>query len=108
MSGLYLTFWIVLGAIGFAFVLAVQMRGVIGMALKRALQAKFTDLEIADQRKAVVDAGNLSGASPASLHLIDTYPNQLSQLRLARLVSKIAPFLLVIVLVVGRWYMGAI
>ncbi|GAB5454581.1 MAG: hypothetical protein Hens2KO_08100 [Henriciella sp.] len=110
-------FWIVLGGLGFAFALAVQMRMMIALVLRRALKAwrpKFEDRVKANA--AVVSAAGEkpvsddmhAGLTEAVEHLRTTYPNPLSHLRTARRYSVVTPVLLFAVLVVGRVVLGVI
>ncbi|MDJ0922391.1 MAG: hypothetical protein QNI84_14780 [Henriciella sp.] len=112
-----LVFWILLGVIAFAFALAVQMRVVIALVLRRALKAwkpEFDDRVLAND--AVIAAAgqsqSQSGAEPvqqsAAAHLIETYPNPLRHLRLARRVSLVAPVMLIVLLALGRFRLGVI
>ncbi|MEL7109067.1 MAG: hypothetical protein AAGJ68_07670 [Pseudomonadota bacterium] len=110
-------FWGVIGALGFAFALAVQMRVITAMVLRRALKAWNTDLE--DRVKANSAVVWAAGAKPlpydakpwlqsASAHLKKTYPNPLAHLRTARRYSVILPVLLICVLALGRFVWGII
>lgn len=102
-------FWILLGLAVFAFLLAIQMRIVISVVLRRALAAHFGGLPTDNPyRLAVVEATTPSPASEAARHLADTYPNPLSHLRLARRACLIAPLLILPVLAAGRLVLGAI
>ncbi len=102
-------FWILLGLGLFAFVLAVQMRMIISVALRRALAARFGGLPTdTAYRLAVVDAATPTPASEAALHLAQTYPNPLSHLRLARRTCLIAPLFILLVLAAGRLVLGVI
>ncbi len=80
--------FILLGLTGFALLLALQMRWLISMALRRGLAEKFggqyTDVRY---RQGVADAGRLVSHLEESAYLNETYPKQLSQLKLARQVS---------------------
>ena len=110
-------FWIVLGGLAFAFAIAVQMRMMIALVLRRALKAwndTFEDRAKANQVVVVAAApGELSSEIDADLrdaaaHLRTTYPNPLSHLRTARRYSLVTPVLLVLVLAVGRVMLGVI
>jgi hypothetical protein len=110
-------FWILFGVLGFAFALAVQMRIVTALVLRRALGAwreGFADREKAN--RAVVLA---AGAAPLSSeldpdtsqavsHLRDTYASALGHLRTARRCSIIAPVLLLGLVAAGRTVLGVI
>lgn len=95
-------FWILLGLLGFAFALALQMRVMIGVVVARALRARDETLEIAASRLAMVKAGNGETGEDAVDHIHATYPAQVRQLRLARRVSTITPVLILVLLLVGR------
>ena len=110
-------FWIVLGGLAFAFALAVQMRMMIALVLRRALKAwnaAFEDRAKANQVVMLAAApGDLEHTSDveareAATHLRSTYPNPLAHLRTARRYSLITPVLLVLVLAVGRVILGVI
>jgi hypothetical protein len=104
-----IVFWILLGMAIFAFALAAQMRMIISVALRRALAAKFGGLPTdAAYRLAVVEAASPAQASEAAIHLAKTYPNPLSHLRLARRASLIAPVLILLILIIGRFALGVI
>ena len=110
-------FWILFGILGFAFALAVQMRVVTALVLRRALGAwrdGFTDRETANQ--AVILA---AGATPladdlepemteAVEHLQTTYASALGHLRTARRYSIVAPVLLLGLVAIGRIVLGVI
>ena len=110
-------FWILLGVLGFAFALAVQMRLVTALVLRRALGAwreRFLDRTAANQ--AVVLA---AGAAPVSSdldedmreavsHLRTTYASALGHLRTARRYSVILPVLLLGVVALGRTVLGVL
>lgn len=110
-------FWIVLGGLGFAFALAVQMRMMIALVLRRALKAWRPEFEDRVKANAAViwAAGETpvsddmqAGLGEAVEHLRTTYPNPLSHLRTARRYSVVTPVLLFAVLVVGRVVLGVI
>jgi beta-lactamase regulating signal transducer with metallopeptidase domain len=68
-------FWILLGLGLFALVLALQMRMIVSVALRRALAAKFGGLPTDTAwRLTVVEAAAPAPASEAALHLANTYP----------------------------------
>ncbi|MFN3212758.1 MAG: hypothetical protein ACE37M_06630 [Henriciella sp.] len=110
-------FWILVGGLGFAFALAVQMRMMIALVLRRALKAWRPVFE--DRTKA--NRAVILAASPAPLedhtdpdindaaeHLRATYPNPLAHLGTARRYSLLTPILLVVVLGLGRAVLGVI
>ena len=84
--------WIVLGMTGFAFVLAAQMRMLISVLLRRALADKFGgDHRDPAYRAAVAASGKTDTPGEHLAWLTETYPAQLSHLRLARRVTYTAP-----------------
>ncbi len=112
-----LLFWIVVGAVGFGFALAVQMRVVTALVLRRALGAWRT--ELTDRVKANTAVVWAAGARPmpdetkpwladAVAHLRETYPNPLKHLRTARRYSIVMPVLLFAILVLGRTVFGVV
>ena len=102
-------FWILLGLGLFALVLAVQMRMIVSVALRRALAAKFGGLPTDTAwRLAVVEAAAPSPASEAALHLAHTYPAPRAHLRLARRACLTAPLFILLVLAAGRLVLGVI
>lgn len=110
-------FWILLGGLGFAFALAVQMRMMIALVLRRALKAWRSDFEDRDKanRAVILAAGPAAAAADlqpalqdAQQHLRDTYPNPLSHLRTARRCSLVTPVLLLALIIAGRTVLGVI
>ena len=110
-------FWILFGVLGFAFALAVQMRVVTALVLRRALGAwreSFLDREKAN-RAVILAAGGAPLSSEidtdtqdATRHLRDTYASALGHLRTARRYSIIAPVLLLGLVAIGRTVLGVI
>lgn len=110
-------FWILFGVLGFAFALAVQMRIVTALVLRRALGAwreSFLDREKAN-RAVILAAGAApvssetdADTSDAVSHLRNTYASALGHLRTARRYSIIAPVLLLGLVAVGRTVLGVI
>ena len=110
-------FWILLGSVGFAFALAVQMRMMIALVLRRALKAwrpefedrvKANEAVVAAAGEAPIPESTPSGQAEAIEHLRTTYPNPLSHLRTARRYSVVTPVLLFVLLVMGRFVLGVI
>ena len=110
-------FWILVGGLGFAFALAVQMRIVTALVLRRAL-GDWRE-ELTDRVKAnaaivwAAGAQTLPGESKPWLseaveHLRNTYPNPLRHLRTARRFSVTTPVLLLGVFALGRLVWGVI
>ncbi len=110
-------FWILLGGLAFGFALAVQMRMITALVLRRALKAWNAAFE--DRVKAnaavVYAAGREalrededSDLRAAVEHLRTIYPNPLSHLRTARRYSLVLPVLLLLVAAFGRLVWGVI
>lgn len=110
-------FWVLVGGLGFAFALAMQMRVVTALVLRRALGAWREDLQDrVKANQAVIGAAGPGGVPPESApwlsdavtHLQATYPNPLRHLRTARRFSLVTPMLLLGVLALGRFVWGVI
>jgi triphosphoribosyl-dephospho-CoA synthetase len=110
-------FWIMLGGLAFAFALAVQMRMMIALVLRRALKAWNPACEDRAKANEAVMLAAASGVfegdfdvetKAAAEHLRSTYPNPLSHLRTARRYSLVTPVLLIVVMAVGRAVLGVI
>ena len=110
-------FWILIGGLGFGFALAVQMRMMIALVLRRALKAwndVFEDRIKANQAVMLAARPTPDLASDdadllaAATHLRETYPNPLAHLQTARRYSLILPVLLLAVLALGRAALGVI
>ena len=100
--------WIVLGVTGFAFVLAAQMRMLISVLLRRALVDKFGgDPRDPEYRAAVAASGKTDTPGEHLAWLMETYPAQLAQLRLARRVTYTAPMAILLSLAWLRLIVGA-
>lgn len=106
MTGSDVAFWIIGGLLAFGFALAVQMRVMIALVLRRALRAMFGDG--ADHTNAVREATVGVGNSEESQHLLDTYPRPLAHMRLARRWSIIFPVLLLGLIAARRLTNGGI
>ncbi|WP_291199957.1 hypothetical protein [Hyphomonas sp.] len=102
-----IAFWILAALLGFAILLAAQMRMLLSIALRRALAAKFggkhTDPEY---RTAIYDAGRIPPDHEHTRYLSTEYPNPLAHLQLARRVALIAPALLLVLVLTGRYGLG--
>ena len=86
----------------FVFALAVQMRLMAGVALKRAAKARFEDLDERDARLAVAGAvAGLVDEGPAT-YLTQTFPGAIRHIRLARKGSAIAAVALIAVVAAWR------
>ncbi len=110
-------FWILLGGLGFAFALAVQMRMIIALVLRRALKSWNEDFEDRAKANSVVMLAAASGEltpsiepeiQAAAAHLRETYPNPLAHLRTARRFSLVTPVLLLALLAAGRTVLGVL
>ncbi|MEP1142939.1 MAG: hypothetical protein ABJH52_04410 [Henriciella sp.] len=110
-------FWILLGGVGFAFALAVQMRMMIALVLRRALRAWRPALEGREKANQAVmlaaapepvPAETDRDVAEATVHLRETYPNPLNHLRTARRYSLVTPVVLLGLLVLGRTALGVI
>jgi len=103
-------FWVLIGGLGFAFALAIQMRVITALVLRRALKAWRA--EFADRAKAnavvVAAAGAETTEDDAIIYMRKTYPSPLAHLRTARRYSVILPVLLLGVLALGRLVWGVI
>lgn len=104
-------FWILFGGLGFAFALAVQMRVVTALVLRRALGAwreAFVDRQRANRAvvlaasSAPLPDGLESETNEAVTHLRGTYASALGHLRMARRYSIVLPILLLGLVAVGR------
>lgn len=104
-----IAFWVLVAVLGFAVFLAAQMRMLLSIVLRRALAEKFggkhTD---ARYRTAIYDAGRAAADSEETAHLSTEYPRPISQLILARRVALIAPALMLVVFLAGRFAFGVI
>ena len=109
-------FWILLGGVGFAFALAVQMRMMIALVLRRALKTWNADFEDRLQANQAVMLAAASGPvsepleppmSAAVEHLRATYPNPIRHLQTARRYSVVTPIILLVLLGLGRTVLGA-
>lgn len=106
MSILSVVFWGVTILLVFAFLLAIQMRGLIGMVLMRALEAEFEDADFHESKRAIAGAGSGQSTGEAGDYLLKTYQRPLSHLRTARLWTALAPACLTVWLVVGKFVLG--
>ena len=108
MSGHDLTFFITGLLVFFGMALAVQMRVLAGIALKRAARAQFPGLEDGPARFAVVSAVNGrvldrgDEVGDASAWLAQQYPAAIRHVRLARKAAMVAGVVLFGVLVAWR------
>ncbi len=102
-----IVFWVLAAALAFAILLAAQMRMLLSIVLRRALAAKFggkhTD---AEYRTAIYDAGRIPPDNDHTRYLSTEYPKPLAHLQLARRVALIAPALLLVLVLTGRYGLG--
>ena len=107
MSDHDVKFFVIGLLVAFVFVLAVQMRLMAGVALKRAAKAKFEDLDERDARLAVAGAvAGLVDDGPAS-YLSGEFPAAIRHIRLARKGTMVMAALLVVVIAAWRLTGGA-
>jgi hypothetical protein len=100
-------FWTASVLIAFAIALAAQMRVLISYSLRRALAAQLGG-NPADPayRAAILMAGRGAPQDEAGHHLLKEYPVPLAWLAMSRRVSLIGPFLLLLVVLAGRYGLG--
>ncbi len=100
--------FLLLGLSIFALALALQMRWLISVSLRRALAEKFGGL-YTDHRyqRSVADAGRPVEHTQDATWLNVTYPDQVAQLRLARRVSIYALPVIIALLAALRFGVGA-
>jgi len=109
MSQHDLVFFIVGLVVFFGFALAVQMRILAGIALKRAAKAKYDDLADAPARFAVAAAVNGQdleagdSMADASIWLAQEYPRAIAHIRLARKATMGLGALLLLIVVAWRF-----
>ena len=100
--------WAVFGIAGFAFLLALQMRFLISVSLRRALAAKFGgDYREARHRASIRATQAGTTADEGEHFLAEVYPAPLSHLRLARRVTYTAPMAIFLTLAFMRFGLGA-
>jgi len=100
--------WTVLGIAGFAFLLALQMRYLISVSLRRALAAKFGgDFREARHVACIRATQAGTGEDEGVRFLEEVYPAPLSHLRLARRVTYTAPMAISLTLAFMRFGLGA-
>jgi len=104
-----IVFWTLAALLAFAILLAAQMRMLLSIVLRRALAAKFggkhTD---AAYRTAIYDAGRSVPENTHVVYLSTEYPKPIAHLTLARRVALVAPALLLILFVAGRYGLGVV
>jgi len=102
-------FWTLAVIIAFAIALAAQMRVLISYSLRRALSAKLGGgPHDPDYRAAILLAGRGAPEGEAGHHLAAEYPVPVAWLNLARRISLFGPFLLLLLVLAGRFALGVI
>lgn len=109
-----IVFWTLVVLAVFAFALALQMRVMIGIVLRKALIARDKELDAGKANAAISWAANPAGLPPDARQwlrdqvsiLLAEYQKPLSHLRIARRWCIIAPALVVLLLAVGRYRLG--
>ena len=107
-------YWTIVVLAVFAFLLAVQMRVMIGVVLRKALIARTPDLDAGKANAAISWAANtaeLPGETRMWLreqvdHLRGEYPRPLGHLRIARRWCIIGPLLVILLVAIGRFRLG--
>lgn len=112
MSGSDVGFFIAAIFAFFGVALAVQMRFIAGLALKRAAMAKFPELEDGPARFAVAAAAHGKAletgdaAGDAAAWLAAEYPRAISHIRIARKAMMVMGGVLLVILVAWRFTGG--
>ncbi|MEM5515731.1 hypothetical protein WNY37_02145 [Henriciella sp. AS95] len=101
-----LKFFIAGVMIVFVFALAVQMRLMAGVALKRAAKAKFDGLDETQARLAVAGAVDGEADGEAAGYLAETFPGAIRHIRLARKGTIVMAAALVGVIAAWRFMGG--
>ncbi len=104
-------FWTLVGSLAFGFALGVQMRVMVALVLRKALEAANESLSEAEARQIVVRAANRlrpgeADPGPDVTYLRQTHPGAVGHLRLARKATRILPAFVFLLLVIGRKFMG--
>ncbi len=87
--------WILIGVTAFATALAAQMRFILSVVLRRALAHKFGgEYRDGPYHDAIGRAARTAPETDHDRFLVETYPAQIAQLKLARRLSMIGPALL--------------
>lgn len=104
-----IVFWTLAVVLAFAILLAAQMRVLVSIVLRRALAARFGGQpNDSAYRVAIYDAGRVAPQGEYALYLSTEYPRPVAHLALARRVALIAPALLLLVVLAGRFVFGVI
>ena len=107
-------FWALVVLAAFAFALAVQMRVMIGIVLRKALVARTPDLDVGQANAAIswaAGAADLpedaeSWLAPQVEHLRTEYPRPLGHLRIARRWCVVGAALVILLVAIGRFRLG--
>lgn len=100
-------FWTLFVILAFTIALALQMRVLVSLVLRRALAAKFGgDPGMPAYRAAIGMPRTGIADSPERRHLMEVYPRALAHLSLARRASVAAPLLLLALVVARRLAQG--
>jgi len=104
-----IVFWTLATLLAFAILLAAQMRVLVSIVLRRALAARFGG-QPGDSayRIAICDAGHTAPQGELAIFLSTEYPRPVAHLSLARRVALVAPGLLLLVILAGRFGLGVI
>ena len=109
-------FWTLIVLAAFAFALAVQMRVMIGILLRKALMARDAALDAGQANAAISWAAGQADlpdeAEPWLNEQVDVlradYAKPLSHLRIARRWCLIAPVLVLLLVALGRFRLGVL
>lgn len=109
-----IVYWTLVVLAVFAFALALQMRVMIGIVLRKALMARNKELDAGQANAAISWAANPAGLPPDARQwlrdqvdiLQGEYPRPLSHLRIARRWCIIAPALALLLVAIGRYRLG--
>lgn len=102
-------FWVLAAILGFAVLLAAQMRMLLSIVLRRALASKFGGKHTDPRyRAAIYETGRKAPATEDTDFLSTEYPTPLAHLMLARRVALVAPALLLLLVLAGRFALGVI
>lgn len=111
---LIITYWALVVLAAFAFALALQMRMMIGIVLRKAMVARTPDLDAGKANAAISWAAGVQDVpvdaedwlSPQVAHLRSEYPRPLSHLRTARRWCVLGPVLVILLVAIGRIRLG--
>lgn len=104
-----IAFWTLTALLGFAVLLAAQMRMLLSIVLRRALAHRFGGKHTDPRyRAAIYEIGRTAPATEDTDFLSTEYPQPIAHLMLARRVALVAPALLLILVLAGRFALGVI